>query len=135
MSNDPAPTSRFAGWARHRHVLLTTFRRDGRPVPTPVWAVPDGPDLLVITAERTGKVVRLRHTSRVQVQPCDAAGRTLPGSRPVEATAELLTAPAQVVLVRARVRERYGWRYLAAVAALRLRPRRAGPEVGIRVRG
>ncbi len=135
MPNDPAAPSGFTGWAGHRHVLLTTFRRDGSPVPTPVWAVPDGPDLLVITAERTGKVARLRHTPRVLVQPCDAAGRTLPGSGPVEAGAELLTSAEQVARVRARIRERYGWRYRAAVLALRLRPRRAGPEVGIRVLG
>jgi len=31
------------------YVSLTTFRRTGQPVPTPVWAAPDGADLVVWT--------------------------------------------------------------------------------------
>ena len=36
-----------------RYIRLTTFRRDGTPVPTPVWQVRDGDRLLVITSGNT----------------------------------------------------------------------------------
>ena len=63
----PLPTSTY--------VSLTTFRRTGVPVSTPVWAAPDGDALIVWTRTDSGKVKRLRHTSRVTLAPCDFSGR------------------------------------------------------------
>ena len=57
------------------YVSLTTFRRTGVAVATPVWAAPDGESLVVWTRGDSGKVKRLRHTSRVTVEPCDFRGR------------------------------------------------------------
>ncbi len=71
-----------------RYVSLTTYRRSGVAVPTPVWAAPDGGDLVVWTRADSGKVKRLRHTSRVTVAPCDVRGN-LQGEA-VEAQARLL---------------------------------------------
>ena len=45
------------------------------PVPTPVWAAPDGDSLVVWTRADSGKVKRLRHTSRVTVAPSDIRGK------------------------------------------------------------
>ncbi|MEU2612305.1 PPOX class F420-dependent oxidoreductase [Micromonospora sp. NPDC007271] len=61
--------------AAEKYVLLTTFRKDGRAVPTPVWAVRDGEALAVWTAADTGKVKRIRRDGRVTVAPCDVRGR------------------------------------------------------------
>lgn len=58
-----------------RYVLLTTFRRDGRSVPTPVWLVRDGDSLLVWTVRDSGKVKRLRNRGDVLLAPCDVRGR------------------------------------------------------------
>jgi PPOX class probable F420-dependent enzyme len=57
------------------YVSLTTFRRSGAAVATPVWAAPDGGTLVVWTRADSGKVKRLRHTARVLVAPCDVRGR------------------------------------------------------------
>src|SRR5919107_3044626 len=57
-----------------KYVLLTTFRRDGRAVPTPLWVVPDGPGLGFWTPSGTGKLKRIRNSGRVTVQPCDVRG-------------------------------------------------------------
>ncbi|OBI40385.1 PPOX class F420-dependent enzyme [Mycobacterium kyorinense] len=81
-----APT--FADLAKSRYVLLTTFTKDGRPKPTPVWAAPDGERLLVISQEASWKVKRIRNTPRVSVAICDLRGR--PKSEPIEATATIL---------------------------------------------
>ena len=57
------------------YVSLTTFRRTGVPVSTPVWAAADGDSLVVWTRPDSGKVKRLRHTARVTVAPCTFRGR------------------------------------------------------------
>jgi PPOX class probable F420-dependent enzyme len=79
---------RFVDVAKSRYVLLTTFTKDGRPKPTPVWAAPDGDRLLVISEEKSWKVRRIRHTPRVTLATCDVRGR--PKSEAVEATAVIL---------------------------------------------
>ncbi|MGH3531916.1 MAG: PPOX class F420-dependent oxidoreductase [Mycobacterium sp.] len=81
-----APT--FADAAKAQYVLLTTFTKDGRPKPTPVWAAPDGDRLLVISEEKSWKVKRIRNTSRVTLAVCDIRGR--PKSEAIEATATVL---------------------------------------------
>ena len=57
-----------------KYVLLTTFRKDGRAVGTPIWAVPHGSGLMVWTPTDTGKVKRIRNSGRVTVQACDLRG-------------------------------------------------------------
>ncbi|MDQ2744458.1 MAG: PPOX class F420-dependent oxidoreductase [Chloroflexota bacterium] len=58
-----------------RYINLTTFRRDGRAVSTPVWFAIEGDHLVLWTAASSGKAKRLRHTKRVTVAPCDLRGR------------------------------------------------------------
>ena len=48
-----------------RAVMLTTYRRDGRSVATPVGYGIDGATLYFMTDPGTGKVKRLRHTATV----------------------------------------------------------------------
>ncbi|MDA7941501.1 MAG: hypothetical protein MPI95_06070 [Nitrosopumilus sp.] len=57
-----------------RHILLETYRRDGRAVRTPVWFVPRGGDMYVITRDMTGKAKRLRHSKRARFAPCSFRG-------------------------------------------------------------
>ena len=78
----------FADVAKAQYVLLTTFTKDGRPKPTPVWAASDGDRLLVISEEKAWKVKRIRNTSRVTLAVCDIRGR--PKSEAIEATAAIL---------------------------------------------
>ncbi|HZC91913.1 MAG TPA: PPOX class F420-dependent oxidoreductase [Mycobacterium sp.] len=78
----------FADVAKAQYVLLTTFTKDGRPKPTPIWAAPDGDRLLVITQEKSWKVKRIRNTSRVTLAVCDIRGN--PKGEAVEATATVL---------------------------------------------
>lgn len=81
--------------ADHKYLLLTTFRRDGTPVATPVWiAGLDDGTLGFWTSSGSGKAKRLAHTAKVTVQPCDARGKVTDGTEPTEATAELVTGEA-----------------------------------------
>jgi uncharacterized protein len=56
-------------------VLLTTFRRDGRAVGTPVSIAVDGGRGYVRSPGNAGKVKRLRNDPRVELAPCTARGR------------------------------------------------------------
>ena len=95
----------FADVAKAQYVLLTTFTKDGRPKPTPVWAAPDGDRLLVITQEKSWKVKRIRNTPRVTLAVCDMGGR--PKSEAIEATATVLDK-SQTGLVYDAVGREYG---------------------------
>lgn len=92
----------------HTYVAVTTFRRTGEPVTTPVWSVPvDGAAFGFYTSSSTGKAKRLAHTRRVVVQPCDMRGRPLQGSRPVDGVARLVTG-VELADIRARADAKYG---------------------------
>lgn len=67
----------IAALARHRYMSLATFRRSGAEVRTPVWFAAAGGRLYVFTAGESGKVKRLRHSSRARAAPSDARGRVL----------------------------------------------------------
>jgi PPOX class probable F420-dependent enzyme len=92
---------------RHRYMSLATFRRSGAEVATPVWfAAADG-RLYVFTAEQSGKVKRLRHSSRARVAPSDARGRVRGGWQ--EASARIVTEPRAIERARAALQSKYGW--------------------------
>ena len=57
-----------------KYVSLTTFRRDGTPVATPVWFVVENGRLLVETDGNSYKVQRIRRNHTVTVAPCNATG-------------------------------------------------------------
>ena len=92
-----------------RYVLLTTFRKDGTPVATPVWSVPLGDGNAGFwTSSGSGKAKRLAHTAHVTVQPCDARGRVRPGSPVTDATAQVVTGE-RYEEIRSRVVAKYGF--------------------------
>ncbi|HZE35433.1 MAG TPA: PPOX class F420-dependent oxidoreductase [Candidatus Eisenbacteria bacterium] len=103
---------------RHRYMSLATFRSNGAEVATPVWfAAADG-GLYVVTAGESGKVKRLRRSSRVRVAPSDARGRVRGDWR--EGTARILTEPRAIDRAHAALRTKYGWQVWLADALSRL---------------
>jgi PPOX class probable F420-dependent enzyme len=91
-----------------KYVLLTTFRRDGTAVATPVWCVKlDDERIGFWTSSGSGKAKRLSHTARVTVTPCDARGRVRAGAAVVDATARLVTG-AELEEIRRRIIAKYG---------------------------
>ncbi|MFW0797256.1 PPOX class F420-dependent oxidoreductase [Gordonia sp. CPCC 205515] len=102
---DDARTS-FDAILRAKYVSLTTFKKDGTPVATPLWAAADGSTLVMWTVGDSWKVKRLRRNPKVLVQACDMRGGKLSGE-PVEATAEVLDA-AGTDKVRRLIIRKYG---------------------------
>ena len=98
-------TPTFADLAKAQYILLTTFTKDGRPKPVPLWAAADGDRLLVITQASSWKVKRIRNTPRVTLAICDMRGR--PKSEAVEGNAAILDK-SQTAAVYDAIGKRYG---------------------------
>lgn len=60
--------------ATGKYLTLTTYRRNGQPVPTPVWFVEADGVIYLRTFANMAKVKRLRNNPRVQIAACDASG-------------------------------------------------------------
>jgi uncharacterized protein len=90
-----------------KYVLLTTYRKNGDAVATPVWivALPDG-SAAFTTEVDSGKVRRIRNNPSVTLQPCSVRGKVQPNTVAVKATAEVLLGAA-ADLVHATVRQKY----------------------------
>ncbi|MCA9913373.1 MAG: PPOX class F420-dependent oxidoreductase [Anaerolineae bacterium] len=67
-------TNTFASLEGEQYIRLTTFRKSGKAVPTPVWFAESGGKLYVLTLATSGKVKRLRHTPQVELAASDARG-------------------------------------------------------------
>ncbi|MBG6053922.1 PPOX class probable F420-dependent enzyme [Salinibacterium sp. CAN_S4] len=89
-------SSELLALGEEHFVSLTTFRRSGVAVSTPVWIARDGDSLVVTTPASSGKVKRLRNSSRVQLQPCGRMGKVVEGTHPIEASARIADDPATV---------------------------------------
>ncbi|NBM19136.1 PPOX class F420-dependent oxidoreductase [Streptomyces sp. GC420] len=114
---------------RSPYISLTTFRRDGTGVATPVWCAADDGVLYVWTRSDSWKVKRIRNNGRATVVPCDVRGRPVAGAEPVEGTARLLD-PGELAGVRGLLSRKYRWRFWlvdrpAAWARLGKRPHTA----------
>lgn len=114
--------------AEAKYVMLTTYKKDGTAVASPLWAAPDGADLVFWTVTDSWKVKRLRRNNSVLVQACDARGTKTTG--PVVAgLGEIFDgAPAAKLIER-----KYGILGWLTVTGSKLRRGSAG-TVGIRVR-
>jgi uncharacterized protein len=71
-----------------KYLSVTSFKRDGTGVATPVWFVAENGNLLVETEADSFKARRIRRNPSVVVAPCTASGR-LRGD-PIQARAEFL---------------------------------------------
>lgn len=98
-------TPTFADLAKSQYILLTTFTKDGRPKPVPIWAAANGDRLLVITEGKSWKVKRIRNTPRVTLAICDMRGR--PKSDAVEGIATILDK-TETAAVYDAIGKRYG---------------------------
>jgi PPOX class probable F420-dependent enzyme len=110
---------------RSKYVSLTTYRKDGTGVATPVWHVANGGELLVVSDADAWKVKRIRNNSHVVVTVCDFRGRIAPGAPSAEGAARLLdqadTETGRKLLARKYFLSRIG-NWFAKILHLRRSP-------------
>ncbi len=87
-------------------ISVETYRKNGKPVRTPVWFLKEDDRLVVHTGGRSGKVKRIRGDPRVRVAPSKFRGE--PTGDFVDARAEIVTDPEVVKKYYSLVYKKYG---------------------------
>jgi uncharacterized protein len=117
--------------ANEEYVSITTFKRDGTPVSTPVWVAGENGNLLVISGADTWKVKRIRRDGHVRIAPCSARGASRGEPIDADATIDPDTEAVEKLLAR-----KYGWKYrsLMRLNALMRKLRRRPTPAGVTLR-
>jgi len=87
-----------------RYISLTTFRKTGVGVATPVWFGEEDGKLYVMTRSDMGKAKRIRNNPKVRVAPCTIRG-TVNGAE-FAATARILP-PEENARARRAIKRKY----------------------------
>ena len=88
-----------------KYISLTTFRRTGAAVATPVWFVQIQNTLYLYTAATAGKVKRLRHNSQVQLASCTMLGKVKGPN--ITGVARIVTDPQEQARAEAALKAKY----------------------------
>ena len=123
---DTSSDSAFATLGDEQFLSLTTFRKSGERVSTPMWVAQDSDALIMFTPQASGKVKRLRNSPRVELRPCNRRGRVKGGIEPVAGVAEVLTDEDSLERATGIIRRKYGLGYRVIMATERLI--KFGPE-------
>jgi hypothetical protein len=94
------------------YLSLSTKKRSGDWVSTPVWFAPDNGHYYVFSAGNAGKIKRLRNFSESRIAACTMTG-TLTGEWQ-DTQAYVLDDPADQAIALAALRRKYGLQMLAA---------------------
>ncbi|HEU4326741.1 MAG TPA: PPOX class F420-dependent oxidoreductase [Roseiflexaceae bacterium] len=110
----------LAAVADERFVSLTTFRRSGEPVSTPVWVAQDGDALIVTTPADSGKVKRLCNNPRVELRPSDRMGGVKDDAVTVAGRVEIVSEEQHIKRLTSNIRRKYGLEYWIIMGIERL---------------
>lgn len=101
-----------------RYLSVTSFKRDGTGIATPVWAVSDGERLFAFTDLNSAKVKRIRRNPHVEVASCWVNGKLR--HKPIPAHAEVMTNTSDLERVRELLLARYKISYRVVMLFYRL---------------
>jgi uncharacterized protein len=107
MSSPSTPPSPYDWIQHHQYVSLTTFKKSGQRVPTPIWFATAGGKLYMYSELNAGKMKRIRNNARVEVAPCTARGKVIGPA--VTGTAIAMTAE-KGVFVHELLNRKYTWK-------------------------
>ena len=113
----------FPDLGKEQCIALTTFRKTGQAVTTPVMFAQSLGTIYVGTRADAGKLKRLRHTARVTLAPCTYSGKV---TRAVIAgKARILTEPQECTAASTALAKKYGFMLPFTRTAWRLLHRKA----------
>lgn len=87
-------------------IALTTYRKSGEGVATPVWFAQHGDKLYIMTVQNSGKVKRIRNNPQVSFAACDRAGKV--HGTALYGTARILS-PSEAEAADRALNRKYGW--------------------------
>jgi len=89
-----------------QYINLTTYRKDGTPVVTPVWGSEERGTIYIETSATAGKVKRIRREPHVTVSPCTARGVVT--GQVVMAHARIVETAAEARIADGALQRKYG---------------------------
>jgi len=116
-----------------RFVSLTTFRKSGEGVSTPVWIARDGDDLYVTTPAGSGKVKRLRNGTRVELRPCSRMGKVEDDAPVVTAAGHIDESDSTEDRVNEIMLEKYGMEYRIMMGIEKIGGKKSAGRVILRI--
>ena len=116
----------FPDLRKEQCIALTTFRRTGQAVTTPVWFAISLGTIYVETHADAGKLKRLRHTARVTLAPCTYSGKVT-GSV-IAGNARILTESEESTAASTALAKKYGFTLPLTRIAWRLLHRKANVD-------
>lgn len=90
------------------YLNLATFRKNGAKVETPIWAAPAGTAFYAFSEGKAGKVKRLKNSSRAQLAPCTASGKSLGTWH--DANAFIVHDAGEIATAYRALSAKYGWK-------------------------
>ena len=109
-----------------RYLSVTSFKRDGTGVATPVWFASDGERLFALTDLHSAKIRRIRRNPEVLVASCWPGGKLR--RTPITAHAEVLTDERDLERVQKLMLRRYRVSYRVVMLVYRLVRRLRGRQ-------
>jgi uncharacterized protein len=116
-----------------KFVSLTTFKKDGTGVATPMWIGRDGDHLFFWTPVESWKAKRAKNNHRVALVPCSRGGKVREGATPVDGVAEVITDPATVERLAGGIRRKYGAEFVIVTFVERIVARGKKPRLVLRI--
>ena len=96
---------------RARYISLTTFKKDGSPVSSPVWITGAGGTYEFTTGGKAWKTLRLLRNPSVRVQVCDMRGRVEPQASTYVGMGEVASSADAVAAAERALAAKYGWQF------------------------
>ena len=97
----------FPDLGREQCIALTTFRKTGQAVTTPVWFAQSLGTIYVETHADAGKLKRLRRIGRVTLTPCTYSGKVT--GAVIAGKARILTEPGECTAASTALAKKYGF--------------------------
>ena len=116
-----------------KFVSLTTFKKDGGAVASPMWIGHDGDHLFFWTPVDSWKAKRAKNNPRVTLVPCSRGGKVREGATAVEGVAEVITEPATVERLAGVIRRKYGVEFVIVTFIERILARGKKPRLILRI--
>lgn len=107
---------------RARCLALTTYKKDGTPVTTPMWVAVDGGRVLTTSDFDAWKLKRIERNPRVRLAPCTIRGRVTGDF--VDGRARVMTEAETQEAIAGKKR-----RYAMFRVMVRVRKRQVGIEI------
>jgi uncharacterized protein len=96
-----------------RYVSLTTFKRDGTAVSTPVWITGRQGRYAFTTGDKAWKTKRLLRDPAIEVRVCDMRGRVKPDTPVHRGTGGISASNADIASAEQALSAKYGWQFRA----------------------